>query len=68
MASGRLYIDDVRLCVPHCLPDAARPAKDHNSDCVVNFPDHAQDAAVTGGNMASYADFAASWLENSLWP
>jgi hypothetical protein len=67
-AYGKLYIDDVRLCVPHCLDDAARPAKDHNSDCVVNFADHAQDAAVTGGNMQQYRDFAASWLENSLWP
>jgi hypothetical protein len=68
MASGRLYIDDIRLCVPHCLPESARPAKDHNDDCVVNFPDHAQDLAVTGGSMASYADFAAVWLENTLWP
>jgi hypothetical protein len=67
-AYGKLYIDDVQLCVPHCLPDAARPAKDHNSDCVVNFVDHAQDAAVTSGNMQQYRDFAAAWLENTLWP
>jgi hypothetical protein len=38
-AAGRIYIDDVSLCMPHCLPDAARPAKDYNSDCVVNFKD-----------------------------
>jgi hypothetical protein len=67
-ATGRIYLDDVRLCRPHCLPDAARPAKDHNSDCVVNFPDHAMDSAVTGGNMLQYRDFAAVWLENTLWP
>jgi hypothetical protein len=67
-AYGKLYIDDLRLCVPHCLDDAARPAKDYNSDCVVNFIDHAQESAVTSGNMAAYADFAASWLENTLWP
>jgi hypothetical protein len=67
-ALGKLYIDDLALCVPHCLPDAARPAKDHNDDCVVNFIDHAQDSAVTGGNMQQYRDFAAAWLENTLWP
>jgi hypothetical protein len=67
-AYGRLYIDELRLCVPHCLAESAKPAKDHNSDCVVNFADHAQDSAVTSGDMAAYADFAAVWLENSLWP
>jgi hypothetical protein len=68
MASGHLYVDDIRLCVPHCLPDAARPPKDYNDDCVVNFPDHAADPAVTGGSMQQYRDFAAAWLENTLWP
>jgi len=57
-----------RLEVRNCLDDAARPAKDHNSDCIVNFVDRAQDSVATSGDMTAYADFAAVWLENTLWP
>jgi hypothetical protein len=67
-AGGTVYFNDIRICVGQCLPDAARPAKDHNSDCVVNFVDHAQDSAVTSGDMQQYRDFATAWLENTLWP
>jgi hypothetical protein len=63
-----MFVDDIGLCVPHCIDEVGRPAKDHNSDCVVNFEDHAVEPAVTAGNMLQYRDFAAAWLENTLWP
>jgi hypothetical protein len=68
MASGRILIDRVSLCRLQCLEGSAALAKDHNGDCVVNFADHAMEPAVTSGNMQQYRDFAAAWLEDTLWP
>jgi hypothetical protein len=67
-ASGVVFFDDLGVCVPGCYDRFAKHARDYNADCNVNFEDHAQEPAVTGGNMLQYRDFAAAWLENTLWP
>jgi len=37
--AGSLFVDDIRLYVPRCLPDLLKPAADFNSDCVVDYAD-----------------------------
>jgi hypothetical protein len=34
-----LYVDDIRLYPPRCLPDLAKPAGSYNNDCVVDYLD-----------------------------
>ena len=37
--AGTLYVDDIRLYRPRCVPDLARPAGDFSNNCVVDYPD-----------------------------
>jgi hypothetical protein len=37
--AGMLYVDDIRLYPPRCLPDLAKPAGSYNNDCVVDHLD-----------------------------
>jgi len=37
--SGKLYIDDIRVCPPTCVPSLAKPDADLNGDCVVDYLD-----------------------------
>jgi hypothetical protein len=37
--SGILYVDDIRLYIPRCLPTFATPAGDLDGDCDVDFAD-----------------------------
>jgi hypothetical protein len=39
VSTGTIYIDDIRLYLPRCLPDIARPAGDLNDDCLVDYLD-----------------------------
>lgn len=39
-ASGQIYIDDISLCVPACVPEIQIPG-DVTADCKVDFEDHA---------------------------
>jgi hypothetical protein len=36
---GRIYIDEIRLHKPRCVPSMARPENDLNGDCVVDYLD-----------------------------
>jgi len=36
---GMLYVDDIRLYPPRCLPDLAKPGGSYNNDCVVDYLD-----------------------------
>jgi len=70
-AYGVVYIDDIGLCMPSCIPEVEKIASDHNVDCIVNFEDHAIAADGFDGTSEgwkSYAEFAAKWLNESLWP
>ena len=37
--TGSLYVDDVRLYRPRCIPSLAKPAGSFNDDCVVDYLD-----------------------------
>ncbi|MHC4744408.1 MAG: hypothetical protein ACYS8Z_21045, partial [Planctomycetota bacterium] len=37
--SGTIYIDEIRLYVPRCLPQRAKPAADFDDSCRVDYPD-----------------------------
>jgi hypothetical protein len=37
--SGTLYIDDVRVYIPRCVPEKRRPLADLNGDCTVDWRD-----------------------------
>jgi len=37
--TGTIYVDDIRLYIPRCLPNLLRPAGDFNGDCVVDSAD-----------------------------
>jgi len=70
-ANGIVYIDDIGLCMPGCIPEVEKIASDYNADCIVNFEDHAIEADGFDGTSEawkSYAEFAAKWLNESLWP
>jgi len=68
MAYGTVYFDDLGICVPGCWDRLEKAPKDYNADCIINFKDHAVEPAVTSGSMLQYRDFAAAWLEDTLWP
>ncbi len=70
-AYGVVYIDDISLCMPGCIAELEKIASDYNVDCIVNFEDHAIEADGFDGTSAhwkGYADFAAEWLSENLWP
>ncbi len=72
--TGRLYVDDMRVYAPRCVPDLAKPAASFNNDCVVNEADLAilvADWLASGYEVtvetASDANLEASYqFENSL--
>jgi hypothetical protein len=37
--SGKLYIDDIRVCPPQCVPSLAKPALDLSGNCIVDYAD-----------------------------
>jgi len=37
--SGTLYFDEIRLYVPRCMPQRAKPAADFDDSCKVDYPD-----------------------------
>jgi len=37
--TGSLYVDDIRLYIPRCLPKLVKPAADLDNDCVVDYLD-----------------------------
>jgi hypothetical protein len=37
--TGSLYIDDIRLYIPDCVPSMAKPAADLDDDCTVGYLD-----------------------------
>jgi hypothetical protein len=79
-----IYVDDVRLYVPRCIPSLAKPVGDFNNDCVVDYADldvlaqqwletvpPALSADLSGDNkidLNDYALLAGMWLEEELWP
>jgi hypothetical protein len=81
---GFVYFDDIRLYLPRCLADKAKPIADFTDDCVVDYKDLgvlAEDWLEPGPylydqeppaqwvvNFKDYAVLADSWLERKLWP
>jgi hypothetical protein len=37
--TGLMYIDDILLYRPRCVPDIIKPSGDFNNDCTVGYPD-----------------------------
>jgi hypothetical protein len=37
--TGKIFIDDIRLYTPRCVPLLAKPAADLSGNCVVDYPD-----------------------------
>jgi hypothetical protein len=37
--SGTIYIDEIRLYTPRCVPNRAKPAADFDNSCQVDYPD-----------------------------
>jgi hypothetical protein len=82
--TGDLFIDDIRLYRPRCVPDELTlSAADLNSDCVVDYldveimtGDWLNSAAGLAGDLdadddvdfADYAALADAWLDETLWP
>jgi hypothetical protein len=83
-AAGTLYIDDIRLYPPRCLPLLLKPAGDlSGDDCVVDYTDIeilANEWLDVGDDLsadldedsdvdfADYAGLADTWLDELLWP
>jgi hypothetical protein len=80
---GMLYVDDIRLYRPRCLPSLLKPDVDFDGDCVVDYPDLEIMASewLTAGNdlqadldldndvdFKDYAGLADRWLDVLLWP
>ena len=36
---GTIYVDDIRLYLPRCMPDHVKPAADFTDDCLVEYAD-----------------------------
>jgi len=79
---GLMYIDDIRLYLPRCVPSELQPIGDLNDDCVVDKSDlvlfaaewlsPAPDAADLDDDgdvdFVDYVELASVWLEELLWP
>jgi hypothetical protein len=50
VSTGTIYVDDIRLYLPRCLPNLLKPLADFTNDCLVDYADL---AIMTG-----------DWLEN----
>jgi hypothetical protein len=81
--TGDLFIDDIRLYRPRCVPSLAQPDNDLSGDCIVDLLDveimageWLNSAAGLAADLdadddvdfADYADLADTWLDESLWP
>jgi hypothetical protein len=81
--AGMLYVDDIRLYLPRCLPDLTKPPADFNSNCVVDYPDlqiMASEWLVDASDLQAdldqdhdvdfkdYAGLADTWLDKQFWP
>ncbi|UCG60007.1 MAG: LamG domain-containing protein [Phycisphaerales bacterium] len=80
---GTLYIDDIRLYRPRCVPSELKPANDLSDNCVVDYADIEIMAGEWLGlsiplsadldgdddvDFADYAELADTWLDELLWP
>jgi len=81
--TGMLYIDDIRLYRPRCVPSVAKPSNDLSGNCVVDYADLEimADAWLDTGpavvadldgdddvDLKDYAILVDTWLEELLWP
>jgi hypothetical protein len=82
--AGKVYIDDIRLYRPRCLPDKVTLSEaDFDSNCIVDFRDLetlagewlANDSGLSVDlntdstvDFKDYAILANQWLEQQLWP
>jgi hypothetical protein len=81
--AGMLYIDDIRLYQPRCVPDLAKLAADFSNNCVVDYPDLyiiASEWLIDANDLQAdldldndvdfkdYAGLANTWLDELLWP
>jgi hypothetical protein len=81
--SGTLYVDDIRLYQPRCIPSLPKPDADFSGNCIVDYPDleiMANDWLVDDNNLQAdlnldgqvdfkdYARLADTWLDGLLWP
>jgi regulation of enolase protein 1 (concanavalin A-like superfamily) len=80
---GMLYVDDIRLSRPRCLPSLLKPDADFTDDCVVDYRDletMANEWLAVGNDLQTdlnldnevdfkdYAGLADTWLDVLLWP
>jgi len=79
--SGTLYLDDIRLYTPRCMPQRAKPAADFDDSCQVDYPDVAalfekwllrdipmdlfDDEVI---NFRDYSILMNQWLDKVYWP
>ena len=81
--TGTIYVDDIRLYPPRCMPDRVKAAGDFTSDCFADYADLdkiAEQWLASGSNLEAdanydnnvnfkdYAVLADVWLEEVLWP
>jgi len=81
--AGTVYIDEIRVYKPRCVPSLARPEGDLNADCTVDYRDlellaenWLSDTAMPGAdidgdgrvNVVDFGRLANAWLEQLLWP
>lgn len=78
-----LYVDDIRLYPPGCVPSYVQPAADFDDNCMVDYLDleilanewlvDANDLQAdldldTDVDFKDYAGLADTWLDVLLWP
>ena len=81
--TGKLYIDDIRLYRPRCVPSLLKPEADLSGNCVVDLADieilagqwlqsgpgiTADLDADKDVDLGDFARIADAWLEELLWP
>jgi hypothetical protein len=81
--TGDLFIDDIRVHPPRCVPSLAQPENDLSGNCIVDLLDveimageWLNSAAGLAADLdadddvdfADYADLAGTWLDEMLWP
>ena len=81
--AGMLYIDDIRLYRPRCIPSLLQPDFDLSGNCVVDYLDleiMANEWLGSGAELEAdldqdsdvdfkdYAILADAWLDELLWP
>jgi hypothetical protein len=83
VSTGTIYVDDIRLYIPRCLPNLLKPLADFTNDCIVDYADldiMAEQWLTSGSNLEAdvyydnnvnlkdYTILADTWLEELLWP